>query len=324
VPVDHRHLEIKLTRYPFFLAHALPPLCLRSPQSIEFRNPPSAVRNPQFPYSLRMSSEKATALVLRVVEFSETSSIVTLFTREFGKVRGLAKGARRPKSSFESALDLLSLCRIVFLRKSSDSLDLLTEAKLERRFRAAGRDLSSLYAAYYVAELLAELTDDGDPHPELFDAACQTLAALGALGSPVATVLLRFELNALRLLGHMPQLDACVECGREVNNEQRVAFGQLAGGVLCARCRPGKRQVVSMSAAALRLMKQLATAGSEGQSAGDRTNEIQTTENAPATDPQAPSDRRTVGELRGLVNHYMCNLLGHKPRMHAYLTHLAD
>ncbi len=82
-----------------------------------------------------MSSEKATALVLKVVEFSETSSVVTLFTREFGKIHALAKGARRPKGPFESALDLLALCRIVFLRKSSGALDLLTEAKLERRFR---------------------------------------------------------------------------------------------------------------------------------------------------------------------------------------------
>ena len=86
--------------------------------------------------AISMPTEKAIALVLRVVEFSETSSIVTLLTREFGKVRGLAKGARRPKGPFESALDLLSLCRIVFLRKSSDALDLLTEAKLEWRFRA--------------------------------------------------------------------------------------------------------------------------------------------------------------------------------------------
>src|SRR6202165_4358620 len=116
-----------------------------------------------------MSSEKATALVLNVVEFSETSSVVSLFTREFGKIHGLAKGARRPKGPFESALDLLALCRIVFIRKSSDALDLLTEAKLERRFRPADGDLSSLYAAYYIAELLSELTNDHDPHPELFD-----------------------------------------------------------------------------------------------------------------------------------------------------------
>src|SRR5437762_14118142 len=113
-----------------------------------------------------MSTEKAEALVLRVIEFSETSSVVTLFTREFGKVHGLAKGARRPKGPFQSALDLLARVRLVFLRKSSEALDLLTEAKLERRFRSPGRDLSCLYGAYYVAELLNELTHDGDPHAE--------------------------------------------------------------------------------------------------------------------------------------------------------------
>ncbi len=147
-----------------------------------------------------MSSEKATALVLRVVEFSETSSVVTLFTREFGKIHGLAKGARRPKGPFESALDLLALCRIVFLRKSSGTLDLLTEAKLQRRFRPRGHDLSSLYAGYYVAELLSELTDDYDPHPELFDAAEQTLAGPAGEG-PIVSWIVRFELAALRLLG---------------------------------------------------------------------------------------------------------------------------
>src|SRR5947208_999084 len=137
-----------------------------------------------------MSSEKTTAIVLKVVEFSETSSVVTLFTRDFGKVRAMAKGARRPKGPFESALDLLGVCRIVFLRKSSESLDLLTEAKLERRFRPFGGALANLYAGYYVAELLNELTDDYDSHPDLFDLSDETLMALRE-SSAVAAVLLR-------------------------------------------------------------------------------------------------------------------------------------
>src|SRR5690606_10337799 len=143
------------------------------------------------------SSEKATAIVLKVVDFSETSAVVTLFSREFGKLRGLAKGARRPKGPFESALDLLGVCRIVFLRKSSDALDLLTEAKLERRFRPHAGALANLYAGYYVAELLNELNDDHDPHPLLFDAALDTLSEL-ATSSAVAGALVRFELVALR------------------------------------------------------------------------------------------------------------------------------
>lgn len=245
-----------------------------------------------------MSAEKAIAIVLRTVEFSETSLICTLFTREFGKIGVLAKGARRLKSPFESALDLMALCRIVFLRKTSDALDLLTEAKLVRRFRPPGRSLAALYAGYYVIELLDDLTDQYDPHPELFDLADETLAALAA-GEPAARRTVRFELGALRLLGHAPLLDACVECGKPVH-AGRVAFGMIDGGVLCGECRPGKTHVVTVSAGVLRTMAQLA-------------------------DPDANAwqrievDPRAYGELRSVMNHYIVNLLGKRPRLHQLL-----
>ena len=246
-----------------------------------------------------MSAEKATAIVIRVVDFSESSLITTLFTREFGKIHGLAKGAKRLKSPFESALDLLALCRIVFLRKSSDALDLLTEAKLLRAFRTAGHDLSSLYAAYYVAELLTELTDDYDPHPDLFDLAEETLVALSA-GENVARRVLRFELVALRIAGHLPSLQACAECGTVVEPAGRVAFGLLNGGVLCAACREGMKHVALVSAAALRSMSQLA--GAQRQSW-----------------QRLEIDSRTYGEIRGLMNQYLSHLFGRRPRMHEYL-----
>jgi DNA repair protein RecO (recombination protein O) len=247
-----------------------------------------------------MSSEKATALVLKVVEFSETSSVVTLFTREFGKIHALAKGARRPKGPFESALDLLAQCRIVFLRKSSGALDLLTEAKLERRFRPPSRDLSCLYAGYYVAELLSELTDDYDPNAALFDLADQTLLGLSR-GEGVSNSVLRWELAALSVLGHLPSFDTCVECGKSVPLTERVAFGMLAGGVLCANCRSGKRQVVSVHGGTLRAMACLADLQSEMWK-------------------RLELDARTRGELRGLMNNYLSHLLGHRPRMHEYLS----
>jgi len=247
-----------------------------------------------------MSSEKATAIVLRVTEFSETSSVVTLFTREFGKVRGIAKGARRIKGPFESALDLLAVCRIVFLRKSSDSLDLLTEAKLERRFRPPGSELSNLYAAYYVAELLNALTDEYDSHPGLFDAADETLVALSGSGAVSAT-LVRFELTALRELGHLPSLAKCGECGAAVEPIGRVPFSQLAGGVLCGNCRVGQKQIISISADVLKALLEYS------QQDDDNSR-------------HAELNQRTYGELRGVLNHYWTHLLGHPPRMHRWLS----
>ena len=93
-----------------------------------------------------MAAEKALALVLRTTDWSESSRIATLWTREFGKVRVLAKGGRRLRSNFESALDLLTVCSMVFLRKSSGGLDLLTEAQVVRRFPRLRADLSALYS----------------------------------------------------------------------------------------------------------------------------------------------------------------------------------
>src|ERR671934_583625 len=103
-----------------------------------------------------MPAEKALGLVVRTHDWSETSRIAVLFTRELGKVRVLAKGGRRLKSNFEVALDLLTVCSIVLLRKSSGSLDLLTEARVVQRFGRLRRDLPALYAAYYIAELLSD------------------------------------------------------------------------------------------------------------------------------------------------------------------------
>src|SRR4051812_24596782 len=151
-----------------------------------------------------MAPEKAHALVIRGSDWSESSRIVTAWTREFGKVRGLAKGGRRLKSSFENALDLLNVIDLVFYRKTS-GLDLLTEATVRLRFPELRRHLPSWYAGLYVAELLGDWTQDHDPHPLLFDEAVQTLRDLGpeiAVGPRVA----QFELVLLRELGYGPAL----------------------------------------------------------------------------------------------------------------------
>src|SRR3954447_7465074 len=103
-----------------------------------------------------MAAEKALALVLRTTDWSETSRIATIWTREFGKVRVLAKGGRRLRSAFENSLHIMTLVDIVLLRKATGGLDLLTETRVARRFPRMRDDLAALYGAYYVAELLAD------------------------------------------------------------------------------------------------------------------------------------------------------------------------
>lgn len=260
-----------------------------------------------------MPSEKTRAIVLKVVEFSESSCVLTLFTEDFGKISALAKGARRPKGPFEGALDLLALVRIVFVHKSSEALDLLTEARLERRFRAAQRDLARLYGGYYVAELLLELTDLGDPHRELFTVADQTLVALDQ-DAAVPPTLLRFELAALRLTGQAPLLDRCAACDRVLGEDRgtggRVALGLLAGGVLCPACKVGRRAVVGLSEAAYGWLCRLAAA--TPRAAGGSAESTETTEAEPPAE--------VCGELRAVMNQYLAHRLGHRLRMSSYLV----
>jgi len=271
-----------------------------------------------------MATEKTRAIVLKLVEFSESSCVVTLFTEDFGKVGALAKGARRPKSAFEGAIDLLALIRIVFLRKSSDALDLLTEAKLERRFRSAQRDLARLYAGYYVAELLAELTEPADPHPTLFQAADATLLALDE-GAATAETVLRFELTALREVGHVPSLAACVVCGRPMAPSKRVAFGMIAGGVLCDECRPGRKGVVSISSGVLDVLRE-ASDESGGRGSRRALDEPTGDGSAGASPAQTPLiiDPTIRGELRAVMNNYFAHLIGHRLRLSEYLGTLPN
>lgn len=183
-----------------------------------------------------MPTEKTEAIVVRQADFSESSRVVTFFSRDFGKIATVAKGAKRLKGPFEAALDLLAECRIVFIRKSSDSLDILTEARLISRFRPEGRDLFRLYAGYYIAELLNGLTEEYDPHPELYEETQRSLKRLTDCDDP-RTALYRFELVLLREIGSIPALDACLVCDRPVESGSPAsATGRSSGRAGEASC----------------------------------------------------------------------------------------
>lgn len=244
-----------------------------------------------------MPAEKALAMVLRTTDWSETSRIATLWTREFGKVRVLAKGGRRLKSNFESALDLLTLCSIVFLRKSSGSLDLLTEAQVAERFGRLRHDLPALYAAYYIAELLSDLTEEYDPHPILFDEAVATLRQLGSPGVAPGPRLARFEMVLLRELGYSPSFSGCAACGSPLTDRQ-ADFSPSAGGMVCSQCSGKLRDRFLVSPAAVRVLQALAEPGEAWQEGWD------------------PKVR---GEIRQLLGRYITYLLGRRPRLLPYL-----
>ena len=237
-----------------------------------------------------MPAEKATGIVVRTYDWSETSRIAVIWTREFGKVRVLAKGGRRLKSSFEVALDLLTVCSIVLLRKSSGGLDLLTEARVEERFGGLRQNLKALYAGYYIAELLGEGTQDYDPHPALYEQSLETLRKLSA-GGDVGSLAAAYELSWLGELGLRPVLDRCVACQNPNLGDGPLLFSAIAGGVVCLNCAATQRDRRSISREAMTTLGEL-TAG------------------------ELPT---ITSEVRQILGHCVSTVLGKRPRLLTYL-----
>jgi DNA repair protein RecO (recombination protein O) len=246
-----------------------------------------------------VSQEKTSALVIRQADWSESSRVVTLLTRDFGKISVVAKGARRLKSAFEAGLDLLSQCRIVFLRKSSSSLDILTESQLQKRFSPAAGSLKALYAGYYLCELLNGLTEPYDPHPALYDVCVETLARLSCDVEPLLP-LTRFELVLLREMGQLPEFDACLACDRPVSDDSTFSFWVSQGGLLCADCRRPEYDHLPIHARTIEVLRRLATA-----------------EEAEAASMQPTADQ--LRQMRSITVAALCHHLERRPATLRYL-----
>jgi DNA repair protein RecO (recombination protein O) len=207
-----------------------------------------------------VSTEKADAIVIRQADFSESSRVITFFSREFGKFAVLAKGAKRLKGPFDAALDLLSTCRIVFIRKSSGTLSLLTQASLLTKFTPVPTSLNALYGGYYIADLLCGLTEDEDPDSILFQHARQALRDLGDSSKETLTTIVQFEVGLLQCSGLFPNLSECSVCSQTIETKGKYAHWVSQGGLLCSACRRDEYAGRSISAGAIALLSKL-TAG---------------------------------------------------------------
>lgn len=147
------------------------------------------------------------AVCIRHWDWSETSQTVSLLTREHGVVRGLAKGSRRERGAFSGGIELATRGELVAILKNTDALSTLTSWELRSLHAGLRRSLNAYNAGMYLIDLVFHAVTDRDPHPELFDALCRGLEALGADDAAVERAVLGFQWAMLSETGYRPDLD---------------------------------------------------------------------------------------------------------------------
>jgi DNA repair protein RecO (recombination protein O) len=196
---------------------------------------------------------KAQAIVLKRISFSETDRILTLFTREHGKLGAIAKGARRGTSRLAAATEPFAFTRV--LLAVGQNLDVLTQGEVQAAFPEIRADLTRISYASYFTELVSAAVEERQPQPDLFDLLLSALYILSRTEQPDLTARM-FELQALRLIGYLPSLRQCVRCEGTLQ-APGLGFSASRGGALCARCSAETPAVAPMSGAALELMRRL-------------------------------------------------------------------
>src|SRR5687767_11457876 len=127
---------------------------------------------------------KTPAITLKSRKWGEADRIVTFYTLRFGKLRGVARGARRMKSRFGSALEPFVHCELNLFEKGNDPLYRITQADIRESFSSLREDLTVMYGAARLANLVAAVTAECDPGPKVFDTLLTALRSLKGGGDP--------------------------------------------------------------------------------------------------------------------------------------------
>ncbi len=187
------------------------------------------------------------AICIRTVDYSETSQVVTFFTRRTGKVPVIAKGAKRLKSSFGGPIEIFSYGDIVFTDSGRDKLATLAEFEPiagATNYSVLSADIFAMNCCLLAAELTSALIKDYDPHPGLFDSLLRFLtntsreenANDGRRG--ILANLVLFQLNLLTEIGLCPVLDYCANCRNRFDLRwPEVYFSSHAKGLICKDCQ---------------------------------------------------------------------------------------
>ena len=191
-------------------------------------------------------THKANGFVLNFKDYGESDRIVTILTDEAGKLKGIAKGARRSRKRFANAIEPFSFSSILFSRRKPEGLCLIEDCNVTNHYPKIREDLEkTLYASYFV-DLVDLFSEEGAESRSLFFHLRDFLQLLET--GPLSESILRlFELRLLCISGYEPALELCLTCKKPIDRIKEFSFSFEDGGIRCTGCTPVTTSRLSLS-----------------------------------------------------------------------------
>lgn len=203
-----------------------------------------------------MLEERTPAIVLRSRIHGESDKIVTFLTQNWGKVTGIAKGAKRSRRRFVNVLEPFTQVQLRFRPGRSDELAFVFGCDLIRSFRGPSRDLQRFALASYVTELIDAMVAGRESGPETYELLLHSLAVLEEQSRLSPLFLPVFELLLLTRVGYAPHLTGCQQCSVNLDGDETpLLFSPSLGGLLCQNCHGQGGTTLRISPETLRLLR---------------------------------------------------------------------
>ncbi len=176
---------------------------------------------------------KTEGIVLKSMEYEEANKIVTIYTKNYGKISAIAKGVRKTKSKFGSSLEILT--HSVFLLYKGRNIDIVSQTEILESFFSASKEVIKFAFAANCVEIVNKLTEEREINIGLFNLLKEVLHYLRNSKDP-KLLTLSFKWQTMSILGYRPSLNHCCRCNKKVEDQKGMYFNIKEGGLVCNNC----------------------------------------------------------------------------------------
>lgn len=198
---------------------------------------------------------KTDGIVLKSIKLNESDKIVTIFSKNYGKIKAIAKGVRKTKSQFGSSLENLTMLKLLFYK--GKNINIVSQTEIIHSFFPQCKNLSRYGWAVLSTEIVDKMSVEEDPNNSIYELLKTFMILLRDDESPLL-LMESFKWKMLQIVGYLPELWKCIDCNQVIKKEKYYFFNIKGGGIICPKCsQRSDDYIMKVSNYCLRLLRRI-------------------------------------------------------------------